>query len=108
MNILDLLLENLCALCVLAVRMTFFQGSLCKGSHLVEKRQGRYLSYLLRLWQTSSKEEQVWRASLEEPGTRERRGFASPEALFDFLAAQTGRHLYFSPLLERVHLCLLL
>jgi len=24
-NILDLLLKNLCALCVLAVRMTFFQ-----------------------------------------------------------------------------------
>lgn len=49
----------------------------------------RYLSYLLRLWQTGDGEEQVWRVSLESPGTGERQGFASPEDLFDFLRAQT-------------------
>lgn len=53
-------------------------------------KQQRYLSYLLRLWQTSDREDAVWRASLESPGTGERRGFASLEDLFDFLQAQTA------------------
>jgi hypothetical protein len=52
-------------------------------------KQRRYLSYLLRLWQTSDSGQQVWRASLESPGTGERRGFASLEEMFDFLLAQT-------------------
>jgi hypothetical protein len=51
--------------------------------------QRRYLSYLLRLWQTSDGEDQVWRASLETPGTGERRGFASLGDLVDFLRTQT-------------------
>jgi hypothetical protein len=49
----------------------------------------RYLSYLLRLWQTSDDGEQVWRASLETPGTGERHGFGSIADLFDFLQDQT-------------------
>jgi hypothetical protein len=53
------------------------------------KSQQRYLSYLLRLWQTSDGGKQVWRASLESPGTGERQGFASLEDLFEFLQAQT-------------------
>jgi hypothetical protein len=52
------------------------------------REQQRYLSYLLRLWQTSDGEQQIWRASLESPGTGERRGFASLADLFDFLLAQ--------------------
>ena len=52
------------------------------------REQQRYLSYLLRLWQTSDGEKQIWRASLESPGTGERRGFASLADLFDFLLAQ--------------------
>jgi hypothetical protein len=52
-------------------------------------KQQRYLSYLLRLWQTSDKGEQVWRASLESPGSGERRGFARLKDLFDFLQTQT-------------------
>jgi hypothetical protein len=52
------------------------------------KEPRRYFSYLLRLWQTGSDEEQVWRASLESPGSEKRRGFSSLEALFDFLKAQ--------------------
>jgi hypothetical protein len=48
----------------------------------------RYLSYLLRLWQTSDDGEQIWRASLEAPGTGERRGFGSVADLFDFLQDQ--------------------
>jgi len=51
-------------------------------------QQPRYLSYLLRLWQTSDDGKQIWRASLESPGSGERRGFASLEDLFKFLKAQ--------------------
>lgn len=53
-----------------------------------QSSQRRYLSYLLRLWQTSDGQRLVWRASLESPGSGKRRGFASPKALFDFLKAQ--------------------
>ncbi len=56
----------------------------------MKKTQRRYLSYLLRLWQTSDGKKQIWRASLESPGTGERRGFASLKDLFGFLQAQTG------------------
>mgnify|MGYP001116312174 CR=1 FL=1 len=55
----------------------------------MEKQQRCYLSYLLHLWQTSDGRRQVWRASLESPGTGERQGFASLENMFDFLVAQT-------------------
>jgi hypothetical protein len=46
-----------------------------------------YLSYLLRLWQ-ESKAERIWRASLENISTGERRGFASLDDLFGFLCQQ--------------------
>ena len=49
----------------------------------------RYLSYLLRMWQTSNGEDQTWQASLESPGTGERRGFGDLEELYEFLNAQT-------------------
>ena len=52
--------------------------------------QGSYLSYLLRLWQTGSGDERVWRASLEDPHTGERKGFASLTDLFTFLEQETG------------------
>lgn len=54
------------------------------------RAQSRYLSYLLRLWQTGDGEELVWRASLQSPGSEERQGFASLEDLFDFLEDRTG------------------
>jgi len=50
--------------------------------------QTRYLAYLLRLWQTGDEGEQVWRASLEVPGTGERHGFADMQDLVDFLMTQ--------------------
>lgn len=54
-------------------------------------REGRrYVSYLLRLWQSRRGGELVWRASLESPDTGERTGFASLESLFTFLQQQTG------------------
>ena len=48
-----------------------------------------YLSYLLRLWRAKEGSPPAWRASLEQPDTRERRGFANLAELFAFLQAQT-------------------
>lgn len=48
----------------------------------------RYLSYLLRMWQTSDGKKTVWRASLQSPISEERHGFASLEELMSFLQAQ--------------------
>ena len=45
----------------------------------------RYVSYLLRMWSTEQGEATCWRASLEDPHTGERFGFASLEELFSFL-----------------------
>ncbi len=61
------------------------------------KKQTTYLSYLVRLWRVSDDEDcqpvieqAAWRASVENPHTRERKRFASLEALFDFLREQMG------------------
>lgn len=48
------------------------------------------MAYLLRLWRVRVEGKQVWRASLETPGTGERRGFAGLKALLRFLEAETG------------------
>ena len=56
----------------------------------MKKQQRRYHSYLLRLWQTSNGKKQIWRASLESPGSGERQGFASLKDLYGFLCTQTG------------------
>lgn len=55
------------------------------------KKPEGYLSYLLRLWPTSDQGGKVWRASLEQPGSRHLQGFSNLQALFDFLLAQTGQ-----------------
>jgi hypothetical protein len=49
----------------------------------------RYLSFLLRLWQVKQNSEESWHASLEDPHTGERHGFANLEALMKFLLHQT-------------------
>ncbi len=49
----------------------------------------RYFSYLLRVWQVRTDGEVVWRASLEDPHTSERHGFASLEQLLEFLKEHT-------------------
>ena len=56
----------------------------------MSREQESYLSYLLRLWQTESGGEGIWRASLENPHTGERKGFASLKDLFTFLEQETG------------------
>jgi len=54
------------------------------------KERSDYISYLLRVWQTSSEGKAAWRASLESPHTGERIGFASLDKLCAFLRQQTG------------------
>lgn len=49
-----------------------------------------YRAYLLRLWQANSSEQTIWRASLENPHTGERHAFATLDALFVFLGAETA------------------
>ena len=44
-----------------------------------------YRSYVLRLWRSSTEEGALWRASLEDVQTGERVGFASLEALMEYL-----------------------
>ena len=48
-------------------------------------RKKRYQSYLLRLWMEEVNGKGVWRISLENPFTGERRGFASRRDLCAFL-----------------------
>jgi hypothetical protein len=57
----------------------------------MSEKQPRYLSYLLRLWQIESKGQLVWRASVEDSHTGERRGFASIDALLAFVREQTNK-----------------
>ena len=44
-----------------------------------------YVAYLLRLWREKGGESTQWRASLQDPHTGEKVGFASLEALFAYL-----------------------
>ena len=48
-----------------------------------------YAAYLLRLWQETSGDTARWRASLQDPHTGERVGFACLVDLFEFLEDQT-------------------
>ena len=47
------------------------------------------LSFLLRLWQADTLRPETWRASLEDPSTGERKGFANLETLIRFLKSLT-------------------
>lgn len=48
-----------------------------------------YLAYMLRLWQVRIDGDVAWRASIENPHTGERHGFANLDRLFEFLEEQT-------------------
>jgi hypothetical protein len=52
-----------------------------------------YMSYLLRLWLAGDGDQPEWRASLEDPGTGEVRGFSDLEEMVEFLknVKQEGR-----------------
>jgi hypothetical protein len=49
-----------------------------------------YHAYLLRLWQTGSPDDPAWRASLEDPHTRQVIGFGSLDALLEYLRHFVG------------------
>lgn len=54
--------------------------------------QSRYRAYLLRLWKADGADgRSIWRASLEDARTRQRRGFADLSRLLAFLEEQTKR-----------------
>jgi len=48
-------------------------------------RKRNYQSYLLRLWIENENGKQVWRISLEDPFSGERRGFANRRDLCAYL-----------------------
>ena len=50
--------------------------------------QSDYQSYLLRLWRAKEGQE-GWRASLESAQTGECKGFATLDALFDYVRSRT-------------------
>ncbi len=50
--------------------------------------QTLYRSYMLRLWPVKQPQGESWHASLQDPHTGERMGFASLEELFAFLMDQ--------------------
>ena len=56
----------------------------------MDSREDRYYSYMLRLWLAYSSDEAGWRASLEDPRTGERTGFATMRELFGYLSERTG------------------
>ena len=55
------------------------------ASGIPESKSTQYRSYILRLWSTDRGEAAGWHASLEDPETGKRIGFASLEELFVFL-----------------------
>jgi hypothetical protein len=71
-----------CVACPLGRRAT------TEGFRFRMSKQRSYLAYILRLWETSNGETQIWRASLETPGSRQRSGFASLQGLMAFLEAE--------------------
>jgi len=56
-----------------------------------DQQPNRSRSYILRLWSTGELQAADWRASLEDPSTRERYGFPSLEQLFAFLMELSER-----------------
>ena len=56
----------------------------------MDQRSADYISYLLRVWRSNGDDSSSWRASLENPHTGERMGFACLEDLFTFLRQETG------------------
>ena len=50
----------------------------------------RYLSFLLRLWKVEDPDHPGWRASLEDPHTRQVTSFSSLATLYEYLLQLTG------------------
>jgi hypothetical protein len=57
---------------------------------MMTREQSSHLVYLLRLWRVVSGGRPIWRASLENPRTAERQGFADLHLLLAFLEDETA------------------
>lgn len=55
----------------------------------MDRNKNRYLSFMLRLWSGFTEGSSGWRASLEDPETGERQGFADMQQLFVYLRERT-------------------
>ena len=55
------------------------------------EKQANYLSFLLRIWRVEEDGGQEWRASLENVGSGEMRGFTSLEELTSYITQLTTR-----------------
>jgi hypothetical protein len=67
----------------------------------------RYLAFLLRLWCVDVEDGIVWRASLEDAHTGERRGFADLQIMYVFLVQQleaASRQAHSAPIEKRGNL----
>jgi len=51
----------------------------------------KYIAYLLRIWQVNGTGLPAWQASLEDPHSGKRIGFADLESLFIYLKDPMGR-----------------
>jgi hypothetical protein len=58
------------------------------GVVAMAKERRRYIAYLLRLWRPDNDDRLAWRASLEDPHSGERKGFADLESMCLFLKEQ--------------------
>ncbi len=57
----------------------------------MNRESQRYYSCLIRIWESRSNDEQIWRASLERPGLKERVGFSNMNELFAFIRKDVAR-----------------
>ena len=65
------------------------------GATMTDERKGSgeisgYVSYILRLWREKGRASTWWRASLQDPLSGQRVGFAHLDELVAFLREQTG------------------
>jgi hypothetical protein len=54
----------------------------------MDPHQREHLAYLLRLWRVDNGAEAIWRASLQDVRTGERRGFAGLDEVIAYLRRQ--------------------
>lgn len=60
------------------------------ATQIMVEKQREYLAYMLRIWSVRDNGKILWRASVENAQTGERRGFASLSDLFEYLQSQAA------------------
>ncbi len=54
------------------------------------KKEPRHLAFLIKLWQVRSEGQMVWRGSLDDAHSGEKKGFGDPASIFAFLQEKLG------------------